>query len=253
MPVAVKPSQRLATALSWPVGMAWTSFHYIWRILPLHRLELAGDVPGDLPPPLPDGVSHEEVQTPLGGAGPLLHRLYSGAITGAQLSPEELMARLSADPNLVAPRQISRFRKVRGEQGRMAPGDEFLVHMPGPWDGPVRTVEVRPDGFRFATLAGHLEAGQIEWRAWSQDGDLWFAVESWARAGDRLSAIMHDRLRMAKEVQLYMWTTVIERVPRIAGGRLRDGVNVLTRRVPPEAFVAGASPAFEAGAENPGN
>jgi hypothetical protein len=41
---------------------------------------------------------------------------------------------------------------------------------------------------------------------------------------------------MAKEVQLYMWTSVAERVPRVAGGRLLDGVHVHTRCVPPEAF-----------------
>jgi hypothetical protein len=108
--------------------------------------------------------------------------------------------------------------------------------MPGPWDGPVRTVEVRADGFRFATLDGHLEAGQIEWRAWN-DGHLQFAVESWARAGDRLSAFAHDRMRMAKEVQLYMWTSVVERVPKLVGGRLLDGVRVHTRRVPASAFA----------------
>ncbi len=118
----------------------------------------------------------------------------------------------------------------------MQVGDESLVHMPGPWNGPVRAVEVRPDGFRFATLAGHLEAGQIEWRAW-HDGRLRFAVEAWARGGDRLSAFAHDRLRMAKEVQLYMWTSVCERVPRLARGRLLDGVTVVTHRVPPEAFT----------------
>ena len=118
----------------------------------------------------------------------------------------------------------------------MQVGDEFLVHMPGPWNGPVRVVEIRPDGFRFATLAGHLEAGQIEWRAWEDDG-LHFAAElSWSRQGDRFSVLLHDRLRMAKEIQLYMWTTVVERVPRFAGGRLLDGVHVHTRRVPPEAF-----------------
>ncbi len=112
----------------------------------------------------------------------------------------------------------------------MALGDEFLVHMPGPWDGPVRAIDVRPDRFRFATLDGHLEAGQIEWRAWYED-TLNFAVESWSRGGDRWSAFVHDRLRMAKEVQLYMWTSVVERAPRLAGGRLLDGVQVRTRRV----------------------
>ncbi len=210
----------------------------MWRLLPVHRVQEPGAVPDDLPPPLPDGISHEEIQTPADGVGPLFHRLYWTRIVDAGETPEQLIARLSANPDDIAPRQIARFTKAKGEEGRMRPGDEFLVHMPGPWDGPVRTVEVRPDGFRFATLAGHLEAGQIEWRAWEQDGDLVLAIESWSRGGDRLSAIMHDRLRMAKEVQLYMWTTVLERAPRLSGGRLRDGVHVTTKRVDPEVFIS---------------
>jgi hypothetical protein len=58
-----------------------------------------------------------------------------------------------------------------------------------------------------------------------------FGIESWARSGDRLSHLLHNRLRMAKEVQLHMWTAVIERVARRAGGRLERGIDIETRRV----------------------
>ena len=94
------------------------------------------------------------------------------------------------------------------QEGALRVGDEFVVRMPGPWDGPIRVIEVTPTSFRFATLAGHLEAGQIEWRATDEDGLLRFEIESWARGGDRWSyLLLHDRLRMAKEdPQLYMWT-----------------------------------------------
>ena len=217
-----------------------TSWHYLWRILPVYRSEGEGSVDVDLPPALPEDVSHAEVQLPRDGFGPLLHRTYNCTIADSCMSAEELMRELSANPDRVAPWQVARFRKTRGVPGKMAQGDEFLVHMPGPWDGPVRAVDVRPDRFRFATLAGHLEAGQIEWRAWD-DGRLLFAVESWSRGGDRFSAFLHDRVRMAKEVQLYMWTSVVERVPKLAGGRLLDGVHVQTRRVPTKAFD-GAAP-----------
>jgi hypothetical protein len=220
---------------TWPLGIAWTCWHYMWRILPVYRTEEEGTVDDDLPPALPDDVAQDEIQLPRHGFGPLLHRTYWCTIADASVAPDQLIALLAEDPNRVAPWQLARFRKVGGAEGTMAKGDEFLVHMPGPWDGPVRAVEVRPDRFRFATLSGHLEAGQIEWRAWD-DGRLHFGVESWARGGDRLSALMHDRLRMAKEVQLYMWTSVVERVPRLVGGRLLDGVHVSTRRVPKEAF-----------------
>lgn len=228
--------------MTWPLGMAWTAWHYLWRILPVYRSEASGSVPDDLPPPLPGGVRGDEIQSPASGYGPLLHRTYSCTIADSHVTAEELMMLLSADPNRVAPWQLARFRKTRGDPGVIRPGDEFLVHMPGPWNGPVRVVDARPDRFRLATLGGHLEAGQIEWRAWD-DGQLRFAVESWARGGDRLSWLLHDQLRMAKEVQLYMWTSVVESVPRLAGGRLLDGVHVRTRRVPREAFEPGVSQA----------
>jgi hypothetical protein len=102
--------------------------------------------------------------------------------------------------------------------------------MPGPWDGPVRCIERTPVSFRFATLDGHLEAGQIEWRARDRDdGTVEFQIESWSRPGDRLSSLMHHRLRMAKEVQLHMWTSVLERVVDRAGGRMVGGVEIHTR------------------------
>jgi hypothetical protein len=110
--------------------------------------------------------------------------------------------------------------------------------MPGPWDGPVRAIDVTETSFRFATLEGHLEAGQIEWRASDTGEGLTFQIESWARAGDRLSALLHDRLRMAKEVQLHMWTSVAEKVAKRAGGRLDGGIDIETRRVEAAALVS---------------
>jgi hypothetical protein len=58
-----------------------------------------------------------------------------------------------------------------------------------------------------------------------------FGVESWARTGVRLSDLMHNPLRMAKEVQLHMWTSVIEQAAELAGGRLARGIDIDTRRV----------------------
>jgi hypothetical protein len=103
--------------------------------------------------------------------------------------------------------------------------------MPGPWDGPVRVVERTPTSFRFATLDGHLEAGQIEFSAREDGSLLEFRIESWARAGDRFSNLLYDHLRMSKEIQLHMWTSVLERVAKLAGGRLTGGIEIRTRRV----------------------
>ena len=50
-------------------------------------------------------------------------------------------------------------------------------------------------------------------------------------SGDRLSHLLYDRLRMAKEIQLHMWTSVIERVVKLSGGRLTGGIDIHTRRI----------------------
>jgi hypothetical protein len=116
--------------------------------------------------------------------------------------------------------------------------------MPGPWDGPVRVVDVSPTSFRLATLAGHLEAGQIEFRAADDGGDLVFTIESWARSGDRLSRVLYQSVRMAKEVQLHMWTSFLERVAKLAGGRAVGGIDIETHRVDEDS---GGSPQPEDG------
>jgi hypothetical protein len=213
------------------VGIALTSWQYMWRTTPMHRVEVAGSAVDDAPPPVPPGVSDDEIQLPEHGVGPLFHRRYRARIRDSRYTPEELMELVSGAPDRVAPTEFASFQKVHGEDGRMARGDEFVVRMPGPWDGPVRVVDVRPASFRLVTLDGHLEAGQIEFTA-GRDGDLLvFDIESWARSGDRLSDLLYDRVRMAKEIQLHMWTSLLERVARMAGGRMSGGIDIDTRRV----------------------
>jgi len=241
MSVSIPIHRRLATTALWPAGIAITSWKYIWRTTPIRRRELEGGVPQDLPPRLPAGVPDGEVQLPGDGAGPLLHRTYTGVIRETDWTPEQLMELIKADPNRVAPGSLARFQKTAGQPERMELGDEWLVRMPGPWDGPVRVVEVTSCSFRFVTLSGHLEAGQIEWSAEAKDGLLHFQIESWARAGDRVSALMHDHLRMAKEVQLHMWSSVVEKVARRTGGRLTGGVQIETRRVDKDTFDSRAT------------
>jgi hypothetical protein len=227
---------RPSAILSWPAGIALTSWVYLWRTTPIHRRELPGSPSEDLPPSLPSGIPTERLQQPPGGSGPLFHRTYTGRILESRFDARELIDKLQADPNFVAPIALARFHKTAGPAWRMETGDEFLVHMPGPWDGPVRTIAKTPTSFRFATLERHLEAGQIEWRARDEGDRLVFQIESWARAGDRLSAVLHDRLRMAKEVQLHMWTSVVEKVVARSGGRLEHGIEIETRRLDPRFF-----------------
>jgi Domain of unknown function (DUF1990) len=227
----VSRSARLRTVVGWPVGLAAVSWRYMWRTIPLHRSEEPGtraDLPG-----LAHGTSgFEDRLQPLdAGVGPLLHRSYVVRIAGTSMTPSALIDLVSTRLNQASP-EMAVFRKTRGAQGTMREGDEFVVRMPGPWDGPVRVVRRDEACFRLATLDGHLEAGEIEFRA-EPDGDgLHFEIESWARAGDRLSALLYNKLRLAKEIQLNMWSHFCVRAASLAGGRPKGGITIRTRWVP---------------------
>jgi uncharacterized protein (UPF0548 family) len=225
----VSRSARLRTLLGWPIGIAVVSWRYMWRTTPLHRSEEPG-TRADLPDLVHDRSGRAGRQTLEMGAGPMLHRSYAVRITGSSMTPVALVDLVAERLNQVSP-EMAVFRKTRGTASALRLGDEFLVRMPGPWDGPVRVVRRGPAAFRLATLDGHLEAGEIEFRA-EPDGDtLRFEIESWARAGDRLAALLYNRLRLAKEIQLNMWSHFCVRTAALAGGRPEGGITIRTRWV----------------------
>jgi hypothetical protein len=233
MPRRPRLARRWLTATTWPVGIALTSWDYMWRTTVMHRREVVESVTDvHLPRPYPAGVDPTEIQSVYDGVGPLFHRRYRTHVRGCEVEPEELMRTLRRNLNAAAPTAFARFQRVLGDGDSLSAGDEYVVRMPGPWDGPVRVIEVTPRAFRLATLDGHLEAGQIEFRASAEDdGRLCFTIESWARSADRLSDFLYHRVGMAKEVQLHMWISFLEGVGKIAQGRIDDGIEIDTRRV----------------------
>jgi uncharacterized protein (UPF0548 family) len=230
------------TTASWPLGIALTSWDYMWRSTPMHRRETLARLPAFRPALLefPAGVSREALQGQERGRGPLFHRRYRTHIRDTEVSASELIAAVKGNVNRPAPTTFARFQKVVGSEGTMTVGDEYVVRMPGPWDGPVRVIDVSALSFRFATLEGHLEAGQIEFRAaGGDDGGLRFEIESWARSSSWLSNLLYDNLRMAKEIQAHMWISFLEGVVALASGRMTGGVDIETERVV-DASVADA-------------
>lgn len=235
-------SKRLLTTARWPAGVALTAWRYLWRLTPTERWDWDGSPAQDAPPELPEDMDRADIQISGDGFGPLIHRLYRVRIRGAALSPTQLMTKLTSDLDAVAPSEFASFQKESGERGAMRAGDEYVVRMAGPWDGPVRVAQRTPESFRLVTLDGHLEAGQIEFRAASRDGSLQFTIESWARSGDRLSNVLYTRVPLAKEVQLHMWTSVLERVIELAEGRRHGPLAILTRRVDVESDAPSDGP-----------
>jgi uncharacterized protein (UPF0548 family) len=232
MAAELSARRRWGTALRWPVGVALASWRYMWSITPVHRWEMIGSWPEEAPPPLPEGFHHPDLQTWEDGTGPLLHRIYRTRFTASPVTPQELIGRLVEDMNAVVPTEFASFQKPDGD-GPMREGDDYIVRMPGPWDGPVTVVETDATSFRLATLQGHLEAGQIEFRAGEDRRGVVFEIESWARSGDRLSDLLYTHLRLSKEVQLHMWSSVLRNVVDLAGGKMVGGIVITTRLVDP--------------------
>jgi hypothetical protein len=219
---------RLRIVLGWPIGIALVSWRYMWRTTPLHRSEQAGSAED-----LPGLVHHHDGHGRQGldaGVGPMLHRTYAVRIVNSALGPAALMEMVADKLDRATP-EMAVFRKTRGAEGPLRYGDEFLVRMPGPWDGPVRVVHRDSTSFRLATLDGHLEAGEIEFRASPAGDALRFEIESWARAGDRLADMLYNKLKLAKEIQLNMWSHFCVRTAALAGGRPQGGVTIRTRWV----------------------
>lgn len=223
------PVQRAATLLRYPLGLAESTARYLWWSGRVRRTEEPGDA-SDLPPALPAELVDAHLKTIDEGSGPLLHRTFRVTVRDAVSGAVELVDAVTADLDRAAPSEVTTFRKERGRLGELRVGDEYRVRMPAPWDGPVRVVRRDPTSFRLATLATHLEAGQVEFAARDTDDGLEFGIEVWSRPGDRAAAVAIDRLGIGKEVQLHMWTQFALSVGDIADGRMHGPVTVHTRR-----------------------
>jgi len=152
-------------------------------------------------------------------------------VDGARRSPRELIDALARNMNRAVVPGVARFDYVAAG-GSLDVGDELVVRMPGPWDGPVRVLQRDDTSVRLGTLVGHLEAGQIEFAARDlPDGGMEFGVTTWARAGDPVADVLYSRLGLAKQIQYLLWVEFCVRAAEVAGGRLRDGVSVRTRTV----------------------
>ena len=226
-----RPRQVLREALMLtrlPRGLAGILWRCVRPDVAVQVVEEIGDH-RDLVAHLADATDRDQ---PLEhGYGPALHREFRTRVVGARRSAAELVDALGRDMNRAVVPGVARFDYVAAS-GAMAVGEELVVRMAGPWDGPVRVLRREPTSFRLGTLRGHLEAGQIEFAARDLgDDDLEFGITTWARAGDRVADVLYTRLGLAKELQYLLWVEFCVRAAALAGGRIPDGVTVRTRTV----------------------
>ncbi len=173
-----------------------------------------------------------EVQKSTDGEGPLYHRRYFIDLDHVIDSPEVLTEALKKDINAFSPQILATFEKTKGSETEMKVGDEFMVHITGPWNGPVRVSEVTPLSFTLVTLNGHLEAGRIKFSFEKHQRGVRFLIESFARSADHIVDFLYDKVPVVRLAQKEMWIEYCRAVARFATGDIEndDDVQVLTEK-----------------------
>lgn len=225
-------------AVGWMVGIPFASWRYVSREIAIREGNSTCGWPIEGFPEDDCGHPGEqaELQRPSSGFGVAFRRRYRVRVERPVLSAPELISIVCNDPNVACPLEIARFERAKDRLGPIDVGEKMRVRLPGPWNGPVRVVDVTSLSFRLATLHGHLEAGEIRFSARDDSEDLIFEIESWARSRDRITDFFYDRLGIARELQLDMWAFFLERVAQIAGGTAVRGIDVHTQRCTDHPF-----------------
>ncbi|WP_157597028.1 DUF1990 family protein [Saccharomonospora saliphila] len=224
-----RPRRVLTVVGRWLLGTVVVTWRYLWETTPLHRGECQGNEIRDRPPPIAPEALDDRVQRDSDGYGCLFHRRFHVRIAGAELDATRLMSRVARDFKHFVPTEVVDVHADNTRSRAPAVGDELLVEMPGPWNGPVRVAWCDDTTLCLITLHGHLEAGQVVFRARDEGDLLVFEIELWARPCSRLVDVLYARLRLAKEVQLNMWVRFCLAAVETSGGRLVDGVHISTR------------------------
>lgn len=227
-------TQRLRQTARWVVGTSRALVRYPFERVPRYRRDRIGDHTADRPDPdreLPGEPS--TVQRAGEGVGPVYHRRYWIEMAETDVGPQELIDLVASDVNAITPNEISRFESPTGGAiEQLEVGDELVVRLPGPWEGPIRVIERTPTSFRFVTLRGHMEAGEIDFRcSVAERGVLRFEIESWARSSGRQFRVLYDLFPVAREMQLQMWSRFCVEVARRSGGVLMSNVQAHTCRL----------------------
>ncbi len=189
------------------------------------------------------------------GVGPVYHRRYWIDVTDTRYGPEGLISAVCRQLDHMVPGELARFEGDGDDRDdvRLEVGNELVVRLPGPWDGPVRVIERTPTSFRLATLEGHVEAGEIDFRACrTERGFIRFEIESWARSGNPTVHFLYDRFGLAREMQTQMWAQLCNRVARLSGGVVMSNVQVQTDKQDAPGGVGGRSPRGSEAPKAPG-
>lgn len=245
--IAVTPMALLGLAGAFYAAWRALAYYRTAREMPVHeevrRREPRAEPPAEARIPTEALGGEKRVQLKNEGEGMLYHRRYSVTIGHPTLTAEGLIETMQRDPNHFSPSLLARFEKTKGDEGGMAVGDEYMIHISGPWNGPVRVIAVEPARFAFVTLEGHLEAGEIHFRAAPHPtipDAIRFEILSWARSRDKAVHLAYEVTGVAKAAQTTMWANWCREVVKESGGELIGEIEIVTEERPIEEDEEGA-------------
>jgi len=210
--------------LSWTSGAPLASFRFLTRQRPIEEVVLSeGATPSPLPAAEPDSDHSEDED----GRGSVVHKLFRAEIENPRLSAERLIDVIAADPNVIAPYEVVRFEKTRGEPGDLREGERVLIRMAGPWNGPVEVTKRWREGFRLAATSGHAQLGQVELRAHGNDGAMRLEIQTREKSATGLFHLLR-RLGLVRRMQTHTWAHMLEAAAQLAGGRPPQKIVVQT-------------------------
>jgi uncharacterized protein (UPF0548 family) len=242
----LEPSKRSARLLGLGVLISFSAavLWYIRRRLavPMHVRELEVANAQIMPHAIPIAALQGEMPVQLlnRGVGPIYVRSYQVDIKNPKLDPETLMQHIVEDINTFSPSELAQFRKTKGDDTRLAVGDEFFVHITGPWNGPVRVIQVNPTSFSFVTLKGHLEAGEISFSVMEHPeipDAIRFRIQSWARSSNRITDWFYRTLGISQFAQTTMWSYFCQQVVKASGGELLGNIEVMSHKTSAEQLL----------------
>ena len=215
--------RRLLRRTGWIVGAPLAIFRFMRQDIPLRELSGPGAA-WPLPPEEPDREHAEE-----SGVGALAHRVYGTVLRECVLPAERVIRIIAADPNVIAPTEVLRFERKSEGVRDLREGDELLIRMAGPWNGPVRVTRRWEHGFRLAALRGNAQVGQVELRA-RDDGDgMVVEIQTRARAAGVWFYLL-ERVGLVGRMQAYTWAEMLQKSAQLAGGRPPTEITVRSWR-----------------------
>jgi hypothetical protein len=214
-PRRARLGRMLFRVFGWAAGAPLASFRFLRRQRPIEEVvRQAEETPSPLPAADPD-PTHREAHD---GLGPVTHRLFRAEFENPRLPAERLIDVVAADPNVISPFEVLRFEKTHGERGDLREGDELLIRMAGPWNGPVKVTKRWEKGFRLAATSGHAQLGQLELRAKEHNGAVRFEIQTRERSASGLFHLLRQ-VGLVRRMQTHTWAHMLEAAAQLAGAR----------------------------------